>query len=93
MISACTTPKVRTSIQDCKHAVFSSSSSHTLRKTVYSLRMKMIPTCFLQETMNTQGQQREREAAAYEARMFCEMLLKGAVNIFEVRICRHGNYT
>ena len=23
--------------------------------------------------------------AAYEARLFCEMLLKGAVNIFEVR--------
>ena len=57
-------------------------------KLVCSLRMKM---CFLQETVNTQGQQREREAAAYEARMFCEMLLKGAVNIFEVRICRHGN--
>ena len=66
---------------------------HKLRKTGYSLRMKMIPTCFLQETMNTQGQQREREAAAYEARMFCEMLLKGAVNIFEVRICCHGNCT
>ena len=63
---------------------------HKLHKTGYSLRMKMY---FLQETMNTQGQQREREAAAYEARMFCEMLLKGAVNIFEVRICRHGNYT
>ena len=36
--------------------------------------------------MNTQGQQREKEAAAYEARMFCEMLLKGAVNVFEVTV-------
>jgi len=36
--------------------------------------------------MNTQGQQREKEAAAYEARMFCEMLLKGAVNVFEVNV-------
>lgn len=27
-----------------------------------------------------------QETGAYEARMFCEMLLKGAVNIVEVRL-------
>ena len=34
--------------------------------------------------MDTRGQKDEVEAAGYEVRQFCEMLLKGAVNIFEV---------
>ena len=35
--------------------------------------------------MDSRGQKEEVEAAGYEVRQFCEMLLKGAVNIFEVR--------
>lgn len=34
---------------------------------------------------DSRGLQSLEEAGAYEARMFCEMLIKGSVNIFEVR--------
>ena len=37
-----------------------------------------------QESVNTRGNQAEVESASYEIRLFSEMLLKGAVNIFEV---------
>ena len=33
---------------------------------------------------DSRGKQQLQEAGAYEARMFCEMLLKGSVNMFEV---------
>ncbi|KAL5460428.1 hypothetical protein EMCRGX_G033875 [Ephydatia muelleri] len=38
----------------------------------------------VKEHMDSRGQKEEVEAAGYEARQFCEMLLKGAVNIFEL---------
>lgn len=44
----------------------------------------LLPSVPLQEHMDSRGQKEEVEAAGYEARQFCEMLLKGAVNIFEV---------
>ena len=34
--------------------------------------------------MDNHGHQADTEIAAYEIRLFCEMLLKGAVNMFEV---------
>ena len=37
-----------------------------------------------QEAHDNRGQHEEMETAAYEARLFSEMLLKGAVNMFEV---------
>ena len=40
----------------------------------------------LQESVDNRGHQADTEVAAYEIRLFCEMLLKGAVNIFEVRV-------
>ena len=46
-----------------------------------------------QESLDSRGQQREEELAAYEARLFCEMLLKGAVNIFEVPLPCHNTHT
>lgn len=36
--------------------------------------------------MDNRGHQADTEIAAYEIRLFCEMLLKGAVNIFEVNL-------
>ena len=39
----------------------------------------------IQEVLDNHGKKREEEMVAYEARLFSEMLLKGAVNIFEVR--------
>ena len=39
---------------------------------------------WLQESHDNRGQHEEMETAAYEARLFSEMLLKGAVNMFEV---------
>ena len=45
----------------------------------------MISSCHTsKEALDNRGGHRAEEAAAYEARLFCEMLLKGAVNIFEV---------
>ena len=38
----------------------------------------------VKEHMDSRGQKEEVEAAGYEVRQFCEMLLKGAVNIFEL---------
>ena len=35
--------------------------------------------------MDNKGHKAETEMAAYEIRLFCEMLIKGAVNMFEVR--------
>ena len=40
----------------------------------------------VQEALDNRGQQKDEEMAAYEARMFSEMLLKGAVNIVEVQL-------
>ena len=40
----------------------------------------------LQESHDNRGQKLATEAGAYEARMFCDMLLKGAVNIVEVSV-------
>ena len=37
--------------------------------------------------MNNRGNHADVEIAAYEARLYCEMLLKGAVNMFEVSTC------
>ena len=39
---------------------------------------------YLQETLDSRGKQQTIEFAAYEVRLYCEMLLKGAVNMFEV---------
>ena len=37
--------------------------------------------------MNNQGYHADVEIAAYETRLYCEMLLKGALNLFEVSTC------
>jgi len=37
-----------------------------------------------QESKHNRGEQLAEEAGAYEARMMCDMLMKGAVNIVEV---------
>lgn len=44
---------------------------------------------YSQESMQDKGRQAAVEMAAYESRLFCEMLLKGAVNMFEV----NNNFT
>ena len=41
----------------------------------------------LQESRHNRGEQLPQEAGAYEARMLCDMLLKGAVNMVEVSLC------
>ena len=59
---------------------------------VFAIAMTLLNTplsfsssSFPQESLDNRGQKLEVEMAAYEARMFSEMLLKGAVNIVEVQ--------
>ena len=42
--------------------------------------------------MNNQGYHADVEIAAYETRLYCEMLLKGALNLFEVSTCNFRIY-
>lgn len=40
--------------------------------------------CLFQESQDNRGHKLDEETGAYEARMFCEMLMKGAVNMVEL---------
>lgn len=42
-----------------------------------------------QECQDNRGHKLDEETGAYEARMFCEMLMKGAVNMVEL-VCAKG---
>lgn len=46
--------------------------------------VKSISWLVIQESQDNRGQKLDEETGAYEARMFCEMLMKGAVNMVEL---------
>lgn len=47
----------------------------------------------LQESQDNRGQKLDEETGAYESRMFCEMLMKGAVNVVELVFAQGLLYT
>lgn len=55
---------------------------------------KIIGRCnSVKESVDTRGHQSDTETAAYEIRLFCEMLLKGAVNMFELLFAERVDYS